>query len=193
MSGAPITAEQRQKILEAVAKGVHPQVACSAVGLNRSYYKLLRHRARNGDASAERFVEDIEAAEAQGEICDVEATTRAVQPLDDKPIECPECGAEYRATPEQLAAEVARLTDVAKAKGLAAEVALKKLERRHPKRWSQKIVHTVQEEHDRLLNVCQRVLAPEVFELLLEEYLAEGSSEGEAGGDQGEQTGGGVH
>lgn len=185
--------EQREEVLRAVRIGVHPGIACTAAGLSKSYYGQLKYRARNGDAEAAEFAEAIDAAAAQGERADVEATTRATVPINDTSIECPECGAEYRAEPEQLAAEVARLTDVAKARGMAAEVALKKLERRHPKRWSQKIVHTVQEEHERLLDVAQRVLEPEVFELLLEEYLAEGSGESEAGERQGEPTGGGVH
>lgn len=185
--------EQREQVLHAVRIGVHPGVACTAAGLSKSYYGQLKYRARSGDVEAIGFSEAIDAAAAQGETADVEATSRATQPINDKPIECPECGAEYRATPEQLAMDVARLTDVAKAKGIAAEVALKKLERRHPKRWSQKIVHTVQEEHERLLDVCQRVLAPETFELLLEEYLAEGSGESEASGSTSEPTGGGVH
>jgi hypothetical protein len=83
--------------------------------------------------------------------------------------------------------------DAARAKSLAAEVAIKKLERRHPKRWSQKVVHTIAEEHDRLLDVAQRVLAPDVFELLLEEYLAGGESEGEAPSGPSGQAEGSTH
>lgn len=188
-----LTDEQREQVLKAVRIGVHPGVACTAAGLSKSYYGQLKYRARGGDPDAISFSEAIDAAAAQSETADVEAANRATQAIDDKPIECPECGAEYRATPEQLAAEVARLTDVAKAKGMAAEIALKKLERRHPKRWSQKVIHTVQEEHERLLDVAQRVLAPEVFELLLSEYLAEGSGESETSSGSGEQAGGGVH
>lgn len=188
-----LSEEQREQVLKAVRIGVHPMVACTAAGLSKSYYGHLKYRARRGDVEAIDFSEAIDAAAAQSETADVEATNRATQPIDDKPIECPECGAEYRATPEQLAALVARLTDVAKAKGMAAEIALKKLERRHPKRWSQKVIHTVQEEHERLLDVAQRVLEPEVFELLLEEYLAEGSGEGETSSGSGEQADGDVH
>jgi hypothetical protein len=193
MSGPKVTEDAKRQILEAVGIGVHPPVACVAAGMGQSYYSDLRYRARHGDENAREFLEQINAAEARSEIAAVSATTRATEPVDDSPITCPTCGEEFSARPDQLAAMVARLTDVAKAKGMAGEVALKKLERRHPKRWSQKVIHTVQEEHDRLLDVAQRVLAPETFELLLEEYLSEGSGEGEAAGGQGRETSGDVH
>jgi len=161
--------------------------------MGRSYVSDLRYRKRNGDQTAAQFLAEIEAAESQGEIEDIEATTRATQPLDCKPIECPTCGEEYNPPPEALDAMVGRIEGMQKAKSSAAEVALKKLERRHPKRWSQKVIHTVQEEHERLLDVCQRVLAPEVFEALLEEYLADGSGEGETASGQSGPTTGEVH
>ena len=185
--------EARAKILAAVRAGAHPQIACVAAGMCQSYYGRLRHRARAGEPDAVQFVQDIAAAAAQGELADIEATNRATEPVDTKPITCPTCGEEFSARPDELAAMVAKLTDVAKAKTMAGEVALKKLERRHPKRWSQKVIHTVQEEHERLLDVCQRVLAPEIFESLLEEYLADGSGESEAAVGQGGPATGDVH
>lgn len=185
--------EQREQVLHAVRIGVHPGVACTAAGLSKSYYGQLKYRARGGDVEAIEFSEAIDTAAAQSETADVEATSRATQPLESKPLECPTCGEQLSFEADELAFMVAKLTDVAKARGVAGEIALKKLERRHPKRWSQKIVHTVQEEHERLLDVCQRVLAPETFELLLEEYLAEGSGESEASVSTSEPTGGGVH
>lgn len=185
--------EARVKVLEAVRAGVHPQVACVAAGMSQSFYKQVRYRARNGDVEAQELVEAIETAEAKAEVTDVEATQRAVQPFADHEVVCPHCDEPFSADPEQLAAIVGKYESFQKAKGLAAEVAIKKLERRHPKRWSQKVIHTVQEEHERLLNVCQRVLEPEVFEALLEEYLSEGEGEGEASDSSGGASTGGVH
>jgi len=193
VSGARLSDEARAKILAAVRSGAHPSIACTAAGLGKSYLRDLRYRARGGDQSALVLLNEIEAAEAQSEVADVDATTRATEPVDTKPITCPTCGEEFSARPDELAAMVAKLTDVAKAKTMAGEVALKKLERRHPKRWSQKVIHTVQEEHERLLDVCQRVLAPEIFESLLEEYLADGSGESEAAVGQGGPATGDVH
>lgn len=173
MSGAPATDEQREEVLRAVRIGVHPQVACTAAGLNQSYFKLLRYRAKSGDQRAREFLEQILQAQAKGELADVECTTRATQPIDDVPIICPQCNTEYEEKFERLVAMVARYESAAKAKSLAADIALKKLERRHPARWSQKVIHTVQEEHQRLLNVIQRELPAAEFERILEAYLSE--------------------
>jgi len=193
MSGPKMTDAQRAEVLEAVQSGLHPQIACTAAGLGKTYFYDLRYRARKGDSNAQQFFDEIESAAAQSERADVKAVARATAPLNDQAIVCHECGAELQCDGEQLAAMVARLTDVAKAKGIAAEVAIKKLERRHPDRWSQKVVHTVEEQHKKLLDVCERELAPEDFERVLEAYVALGSGESEASGGQGEQAGGGVH
>ena len=174
-----ITAEQRTKILEAVGKGAHPQVACTAVGLSQSYFRVLRWRARNGDEDAQTFVSEIETASAQAELDDVDATHRATAPFEEREITCPSCSTPYYADAEQLAALSMRVTDLAKAKSQIAEVALKKLERRHPTRWSQKTI-PVQDQHERLLDVAERVLEREAFELLLKEFLADIGDGGES-------------
>lgn len=185
--------EQRKEILDAVRDGTHPSVACVAAGLHQGFYRDQCYQARQGREEAQQLVQEIATAAAQSERIDVACTARAVQPIDGKAIECPTCGEEYNPPPEQLMALASRIEGMQKAKSSAAEVALKKLERRHPKRWSQKIVLTVQEEHERILNVFQRLLTPEVFESCLEEYLAEGSGESETSGSTSEPTGGGVH
>lgn len=176
---AKVTDEQKAKVLDAVGKGVHPQVACTAANLSTSYWTVLRSRAKAGDPVAIEFHEAILAAQAQSECHDVEAAHRATLPVNDRPIICPQCDHEYSAEPEQLAALAMREFDAQRAKSAAADVALKKLERRFPQRWSQKVIHTVQEEHQRLLDVCERLLAPEVFNALCEEYLAGDSGESE--------------
>lgn len=183
-----ITDEQRQKILDAVGMGAHPQVACTAAGLGRKYFYDLRYRARRGDTEAAELLAAIEQAEGGSEINAVAASHRATQPIEEAKINCPHCGETYVAEAEHLAALAMRVFDAQKAKSLAADVALKTLERRHPKRWSQKVVHTIAEEHDGLLDVAERVLAPEAFQLLLEAYLASRESTGEAGGAEGGPT-----
>ena len=193
MSGPKMTEAQRAEVLEAVVIGVHPNVACTAAGMGSKYFAKLRYRARHGEAEAIAFLGEIEAAASKSELADVKALARATAPINDHAITCHECGAELQCDSEQLASMVARVTDVAKAKGMAADVAIKKLERRHPERWSQKIVHTVEEQHRELLDICERLLAPEDFERVLEAYVALRSGEGEAPAGQGEQAGGGVH
>jgi len=194
MSGPRITDDQRAKILEAVGEGAHPQVACTAVGLSQSYYRVLRFRARNGEPDAQAFAAAIETAAAQAEIADIKATARATAPIETKTLMCPHCDCEYTADPEQLAALAMRVFDLSKAKSQAADIALKKLERRHPHRWSQKII-PVQDQHERLLDVAERVLEREVFESLLEAFLADadGSGESETPGSPSGQADGGVH
>lgn len=194
MSGPKITAAQRDKILEAVGKGAHPQVACTAAGLSQSYFRVLRFRARGGEAEAQAFVSAIEQAVAQAELNDIDATHRATAPIETKTITCPHCDAEYTAEPDQLAALAMRVLDVAKAKSQAAEVALKKLERRHPHRWSQKVI-PVQDQHERLLDVAERILERQAFESLLEAFLADigGGGEGETPAAPSGSASGGVH
>jgi hypothetical protein len=194
MPNPRVTDEQRRKILEAVGKGAHPQVACTAVGLSQSYFRVLRFRARNGDLDAQTFCIAIETAAAQAELDNVDATNRAIAPFEEKTIVCPHCEAEYVADPEQLAVLAMRVTDMAKAKAQIADVALKVLERRHPVRWSQKII-PVQDQHERLLDVAERVLEREVFESLLEAFLADadGGSESETPGRSSGPAEGGIH
>jgi hypothetical protein len=185
MATPRVTDEQRRKILAAVGKGAHPQVACTALGLSPSYFRVLRWRARNGDMDAMAFVVAIETAAAQAELDNVDATNRAIAPFEEKTIVCPHCDAEYVADPEQLAILAMRVTDMAKAKAQIADVALKVLERRHPVRWSQKII-PVQDQHERLLDVAERVLERKDFEALLEAFLADadGGSESETSSGQ---------
>jgi len=189
--------EQRAKVLDAVGKGAHPHVACTAAGLNVDYFYVLRSRAKRGNEEAQRFLDEINAAQARAELEAVEAAHRAVQPMDEVKIVCPHCNEQYVAELEHIAALAMRHEGIQKAKSAAAEVALKTLERRHPKRWSQKVVHTIAEEHDRLLDVVQRVAErlsqPEIFELVLEEYLAGGEGESEASSGSSGQTEGGIH
>jgi len=197
MSGSPITDEQKRLVIEAVGKGAHPQVACTAARLSQSYYRVLRYRARANEPEAVAFLADIEAAQAQAEIDDVAAAHRATQPIEEAEIHCTGCDQAIRVDADTVAALAMRVFDLSKAKSLAADIALKKLERRHPKRWSQKVVHTIAEEHDGLLNVVQRVAErlsrPDFFELVLEEYVSAGDGESEAPGSPSGQAEGGVH
>jgi predicted house-cleaning NTP pyrophosphatase (Maf/HAM1 superfamily) len=188
-----VSDEQRAKILDAVRIGAHPQVACTAAGLSKSFFHNLRYRARRNEPDAVEFLSAIEQAESGSEVEAIAASHRAIQPIDDGEVYCQTCGKAAVVDSDTIAALAMRIHDNAKAKSLAADVALKTLERRHPKRWSQKVVHTIAEEHDRLLSVCERVLAPEVFESLLEEYLSEGEGSGEAGSGSGGQAGDGIH
>ena len=190
---AKVTDEQRAKVIEAVRQGNHPHVACTAAGLSTDYFYVLRHKARNGDETARAFLLAIDTAQAQSEVDDVAAAHRATQEIAEAKIVCPHCGEQYVAEPEHLAALAMRIFDAQKAKSAAAEVALKKLERRYPKRWSQRVVHTVTEQHEQLLSVCERLLAPADFARVLEAYVAEGDGSGEIAGAESRPATGDVH
>ena len=167
----PVSDEQRSQILAAIRDGTHPSVACVAAGLSTSYYKVLRHRALHGDQTATEFNDAINAAVAQGEVADVTSTAKAAR-TEGIGVQCPHCQREYVADPEELAAIIGHAEAGQRLKKMAAEIALGRLERRHPKRWSVKVTHTIEEQHEQLLNIAQRVLPPEMFELLLSEYVA---------------------
>ena len=190
---AKVTEEQKAKVVAAVRQGNHPHVACTAAGLSTDYFYVLRHRARKGEPDSQEFLSAIETAQAQSEVDDVAAAHRATQEIQEAKIICPHCDEQYVAEPEHLAALAMRIFDAQKAKSAAADIALKKLERRYPKRWSQKVIHTIAEEHDRLLNVCQRLLAPADFARVLEAYVAEGDGESEAGSGSSEPAEGTQH
>ena len=192
MSGPrKLTDETRARILAKIRHGVHPSVAFQSEGCSRQLLAWVRAQARAGDQHQIEFVDAIQAAEAQCEADAVIATSRAAS-VQKVPVDCPHCGEAFTADMAALLA-INSAVSAQQAKALAAQHAMTRLERRFSKRWSQKVVHTVQEEHERLLDVCQRILAPEVFESLLESYLAEGDSESEAAGGTSGPTTGDVH
>lgn len=192
MSGGKVTDEQRAAIIAAIRDGAHPDIACTAFGLGAGYLRDLRYRARKGDTAAAEFADAIAAAVAHGELTDVQSTAKAAR-SEGTTVTCPHCSREYVADPAELALLVQAAESAQRVRKMQADVAITRLERRHPKRWSQRVNHVVQEEHERLLDVAQRVLTREVFELLLEEYLAEGNGEGEASGGQSGPATGDVH
>jgi hypothetical protein len=186
-----LTDEIRQRILAKVRHGVHPAVAFRSEGMSRQYLPWCRAQARNGDQRMAELIEAIEAAEAQCESDAVIATSRASS-IQRVPVTCPGCGAGYQVDAATVIA-LDNALDGQQVKASASQHAMQRLERRFSKRWSPRIVHTVEEEHSELLDVAQRVLAPEVFELLLESYLARRNGESEAADGQGEPSDGGVH
>lgn len=190
-----LTPEVQAQIVAAVRAGAHAGVAFTACGLSEALLRQIRYGVRHKNAGweeHEEFLEQIAQAEGQCEVGGV-IVTRAAEHLDKPVITCPECGEKYKADPMAITALVGMLESGQRMKASAADVAMKRLERRFPKRWSQKVIHTVQEEHERLLDVCQRVLAPEVFEALCEEYLASDGSESEAADGQSGPATGDVH
>ena len=193
MSNVKLTDGVRAQILALVKSGTHPNVACAASGLHEGYLRQLRFDARRGKREEERsLIDEIAQAQAQAESNDVVMTKRAAS-LEKLSVTCPSCSAPFQADPAAMASLIGAAESAQRIKASAASVAMQRLERRFPERWSQKVIHTVQEEHDRLLNVAQRVLSAEVFELLLEEYLAGDGGEGAPGGSEGGEASGGVH
>jgi hypothetical protein len=182
----------REQILGAIRAGVHPTEACTAAGLDRCYMYEARRLARNGSATSLAFLEAVAQASALAEVDDVLTTKRAAK-VETVALVCPECKAPFHGDPVQLANVLGAAETAQRVKASAAGIAMTRLERRFSQRWSQRVVHTVQEEHERLLNVAERILAPEVFELLLEEYISSNGGEDAPEDDQGPAPRAGVH
>lgn len=186
MPNVKLTPEVRKQVLAAVQAGTHPQTACTASGLGPQYMKHLRAEVRRGvNVDGRAFLDDIARAAALAETGDVLATKRAAS-VESLELSCPHCHKEFKGDPVHLANVIGAAESGQRIKASAAGVAMQRLERRFPQRWSQKVVHTVQEEHERLLDVCERILTPEVFEALLDEYFASDGGESETAEAPGE-------
>lgn len=190
-----LTPETLESVVAAVRAGAEPSVAFRAFGLSESYWKqqvfVVRHK-RPGWETAQPVVDSVLQAQAQCEVNSI-ATTRAAERVDKVAVKCPDCGAKYEADPMHISGLLMNVEAGHRMKAAAAATALHRLERRFPKRWSQKVVHTIAEEHDRLLDVIQRLLAPEDVERILEAYLSGGEGEDEAPSAPGGSPEGGVH
>lgn len=182
----------RTRVIARIKSGDHPRVALTAEGFGKTYYRRLQHAADGGDESAKAFCEEIETAEALAESNDVITTKRAAT-VEQVELTCPECDTKFRGDPVALAETLGAAEAGQRIKAMAHTAALQRLERRYPKRWSLKVTHTVEEEHTRLLDVAQRILAPEVFDRLLEAYIASESGAGETADGSGGTASGGVH
>jgi len=187
-----LTDEARKQLLALVRGGMHPDRACQAVGVAPGAIRRWRMEARNGKKKQQALVDEIDTAEAQCEANDVMMTRRAAT-LEKSDAKCSECGAAIQIDAFTLLGMQSHVTAAQNVKNMAASVALQRLTLRFPKRWSQRVVHTVEEEHNRLLDVAQRVLAPEVFEALLDAYLTADSGGDETGADPGGQAAEPVH
>lgn len=173
MGVTKLTDKVKEQILGFIRSGLHPSVACTAVGLGPRYLTCLRQVSRDGsDESARVFLAAIETAIGLAEAEDVITTKRAAK-VDPIELVCPHCSEPFKGDPVHLANVVGAAESAQRMKLGAAGMAMTRLERRFAQRWSQRVTHTVQEEHERLLDVCERILTPEVFELLCQEYFAE--------------------
>lgn len=171
-----MTEEARAQILALCRAGLHPDRAFTAAGLSPVTLRKWRMYARKGRRDAIAFCDELEQAIAQCEANDV-LTTRRAATNEKETVTCPECGERVQLDPLHVLAMARHVGAVQGIKSSQASIALQRLKLRFPRRWSERIVHTVEEEHNRLLNVAERVLAREVFEALLEAYLSETSGE----------------
>jgi hypothetical protein len=184
--------DARKQLLALIRGGMHPDRACQAVGIAPGAIRRWRMEAGAGKKKQQALVDEIDTAEAQCEANDVMMTRRAAT-LETVDTLCPQCGDKISLSAFTLLGLGDRVTAAHNVKSQAASVALQRLTLRFPKRWSQRVVHTVEEEHNRLLDVAERVLAPEVFKALLTAYIAAESGRDETGADRGEPGSGAVH
>lgn len=171
-----LTDEARKQILSLCRAGLHPERAFVAAGLAASSLRRYRMYAKQGKRDAIKFLDQLEMAVAQCEGSDVLASRRATVP-DSIDTMCPQCGEQVKLDTFAVLALGRQVTAAQNVKASAAAIALQRLKLRFPRRWSERVVHTVEDEHQRLLDVAERVLAPEVFESLLEAYVAETSGD----------------
>lgn len=187
-----LTDKALEQILALVRSGMYPERAFVAAGLGHSTFRWLRAQAREGKRKYEKIVEDIEEAVAMCEAADV-LTTRRAATIEKTEVECEHCGERMQVDPMLLLTMASTLQNAHSIKNMAANAAFQRLMLRFPKRWSPRVTHTIEEEHEDFLKCAQDVLAPEVFESLLEAYLARREGAAEAPGGTGEPPTGSVH
>lgn len=181
-----------KRVLLLVRGGNRLSTALSACGIKRSTLHDWRTKAQAGNRKYREFFEAAQRAADEGECNDVVTTARAAN-LDAVAVPCQRCGASLNVTSDQLLALAGDLVTGQGLKVSAAQIAFQRLALRNPKHWSPRVTVTVEEEHNRLLDVAQRVLAPEVFVVLLEAYVASGGGEDEASPGPSEPAPGAVH
>jgi hypothetical protein len=171
--------EAQPRILNLVRAGNHPAIAATSVGVPRGTYYRWEQLGRDGRKPYAEFVKAVAQAQAESEAREVVTVQRA-SVVDKHPVTCPQCGTEYQADFLQMLASAGLTERAQRIKSACAQNSLSLLSLRFPKRWSPRVIHTIEDEHNRLLDVAQRLLAPEAFESLLEGYLAETDGEDEA-------------
>lgn len=172
-----LTDEERDKALNLIRAGVHPEEAFVAIGVPRRSYYTYKARSRKGSPKWRELFRAIDQAQAQCESNDVVVTRRAVQ-SEPVEIECEHCGEVMRLDEAKALVVADQITSAQSVKSQAAAVAFQRLMLRFPKRWQARIVHEVSSQLDGFLDVAQRVLTGEVFEALLTAYVeSQGDSE----------------
>ncbi len=158
----------REQALDLVRAGLAPDRALLAAKVSRRTIADWRERAAAGVAQYVQFFEDVAQAEAEGEARDVITTAKAAWPERSGQF-CQKCG-----TPVQI--DLGELDGTHRTLGNAAAIALDRLGRRFPRRWSQSMRVAVEEEHEQFLLLAKGVLAeagqPELFERLMDAYEA---------------------
>lgn len=168
----------QQRIVNLVKAGNHPAVAAVSVGVKRSTYYRWEQHGRLGRRPYAQFVDAIAQAQAEAEAREVVTVQRA-STVERQPIVCPQCQHEWQADFMQMLAQAKMVESAQRLKQMCATNSMQLLSLRFPKRWSPRVTHTIEAEHNRLLDVAQRLLAPAVFEQLLEQYLAEQEDDGD--------------
>jgi hypothetical protein len=184
--------DKAKPILNLVKAGNHPAIAAVSAGVPRSTYYRWEKQGRAGEEPYAKFIEAIAQAQAECEAREVVNFQRA-STVDKHKIKCPECEHEWETDFLAMLTSAGMTERAQRIKTACAQNSASLLALRFPKRWAPRVTHTIEEEHERLLDCAERVLAPEVFEQLLEAYLAEGEGEPPPSGPAGEQGSESVH
>jgi transposase-like protein len=193
-------------ILNLVESGNHLNVAARAAGVSKQLLYLWRGRAREGKEPYASFFEDVEGSIAKGEARDVVTTARAAS-VDTVKLTCETCGANMVASVPQVLEAIGNVEVAQKLKSSAASMALERLARRYPARWSPQVKHVVIEEQDRFIHAAEQwaerfgqkhgLSGQEVFLSLCDAFVeSEGGAEDEGDPSEGPSRGpaqGSVH
>jgi hypothetical protein len=185
-------AKVRDRILLLIKSGNRLPAAAGACGVTRQTLFDWRQRAAKGHRKYAAFFEAVQRATDEGEVHDVVQTARAAT-VDESGVTCHRCGTGLRVPADQLLALAGNAVAAQNLKTSAASVAFQRLALRDPKHWAPRVQQTVDQEHNRLLDVAQRVLDAKTFRTLLEAYVAETDGDEPAGDGPSQRESGSVH
>lgn len=156
-------------VIDAIEKGASPEVALRAHGVSVSSFYEWKGKAKAGDEKFQAFLNLVDQAEAHSELEDIFSTQVAAQRAKNSTFKCPECKKPIDAK------RLKGFESMQKVFSEAAKIAIERLSRRFPKRWAAVSRIQVEDEQKDFLDALEGLLAPEVYRVVLEAYVAAAS------------------